>query len=561
MITKDARLSALEDGDSDDQESNLINCETVRVGPRGRSEASAAVFSSHTDSPFDVYITNSRGIHMISTARWVEALIGETRAEGGEGIDVRIDVLVQGLQSEVQTLASHQNDGDVHDYENEIVVNACITLTDSDLGKFVFAVIGGEVYAVTLNRDDERSRLGASHLTAPSVALVPMQEAEGAWNENLDGDTLALTAHGEPRPAYRPAGEFWATSELKVSILEKMRADGRSRRWYTDSIRLSPATLDLLTEAHRILSKETYATGVAAAELFRRCERLRDELSDQVRKINIIAYRVEQHVDEEDGDGESGRQHDDATVDSAATASDKSEDIDNEDENRPRRERRMSVIRSRQQELRARHEALQRKMGRVKGLRRGGTEIGDAERAWMREVEKAEGSVRKDGDVLGGDDGRGDDDDTFDNDSDGGEKGQDERAGSMVSTRRRYEAAKQLAQSLVKTGRSLLPPDDEMTPGKAKQGKQNGSGIVGGGRESAVNEVEEWADYEDESGSENGYETANERGGENHRQRQNGAVRKEQTEGLMRMLERESALVEAATARLQRLSTAVKATV
>ena len=127
-------------------------------------------------------------------------------------------------------------------------------------------------------------------------------------------------------------------------------------------IRFNPTTLQVLTEAHRIMASETHRLALAAADLFRRCERMRSELVEQVRRVAEIAQRVDSVIGrEEDSGAESEKDKIERRVDDAS---------------------RKTV------ELADRADALRRKMAQL-----GGPKLNQKEEAFAEEVLKLERSV------------------------------------------------------------------------------------------------------------------------------------------------------------------------
>ena len=138
-----------------------------------------------------------------------------------------------------------------------------------------------------------------------------------------------------------------------------------------EEIRLSAATLGLMTKAHRTVSQETHQLGVATADLFRRCARLQEELREQIDRVNDAAYRVE---------GLHGKNADDYRV---------------EGEKEKRREKgkdgllkRFEDAKKRQKELVDRYEKLG---GQVATF--GGNSLCEKEEQWMTEVYQTRDSL------------------------------------------------------------------------------------------------------------------------------------------------------------------------
>jgi nucleoporin NUP82 len=122
---------------------------------------------------------------------------------------------------------------------------------------------------------------------------------------------------------------------------------------------MSPATLDLVTTAHRVLSAHTNALERAASDLFRRCERLQGEMKDQLRQLSDVAERIKGVTSEidEDGNRKEGVRNSEAL------------------------DQRVQAARDRQDQLVQRYDALRKKV-----LNSGGRPLSDKEKSWIAEV-------------------------------------------------------------------------------------------------------------------------------------------------------------------------------
>lgn len=238
--------------------------------------------------------------------------------------------------------------------EQELVydssVAACLVLEDSDLGYFLLAPVNGEPKAAILERPQPEP-------------VVPFELAEEgqSFQDMSDMDTLSL--RGPARETYQAPQIFSRGSSLPEFFDKNVLS--RHRKLMKEHVRMSTATLDLMTSAHRVVSKETHLLGVAAADLFRRCERLQDELRDQISRASEVAHRTEVVVGE-DADqyvgNTTGKGH--ATLDE-----------------------RLKKVRSRQQELASRHDKLREKFSKA------GEEVSEKEKLWFAEVRKTADSV------------------------------------------------------------------------------------------------------------------------------------------------------------------------
>ncbi len=111
-----------------------------------------------------------------------------------------------------------------------------------------------------------------------------------------------------------------------------------------------------MTEAHRVLSRETHQLGVAAADLFRRCERLIEELKDQIGRVQECAVRMEGVVgadnDDDYDDGERGGRGSEG----------KEKKGPGKRAKKPSLDERVQRVQEKQATLQERHETLKRKV-------------------------------------------------------------------------------------------------------------------------------------------------------------------------------------------------------
>lgn len=140
----------------------------------------------------------------------------------------------------------------------------------------------------------------------------------------------------------------------------------RQRHALREQVRLSPATLDLVTAAHRILSAHTNALERAASDLFRRCERLQGEMQDQLRQLCDVSDRVKGVSSEigEDGHRKEGTKSSEALG------------------------KRLEAAKDRQDQLVQRYETL-----RSKVLKSGGRPLSELEKSWVSEVQSVSTSM------------------------------------------------------------------------------------------------------------------------------------------------------------------------
>ena len=226
-------------------------------------------------------------------------------------------------------------------------VPACLPLWDSDLGYFVLTSANGYPHAATLDE--------------PKSEDSPVFKSE---YEDDDLPNMNLLDIGSTRESYHPSNAFWAASSLPNFLRDHVHP--RHQRTAKEEIRLSTATLGLMTEAHRVTSEETHRLGLAAADLFRRCERLQDELRDQIRRANEVAQRTERVA----GEDAASYLH------------------EAKKRTRPSLNERYRIAHERHDALVARLDSLRKKASKY-----GGTDLSAQERQWFSEVQKIKDHV------------------------------------------------------------------------------------------------------------------------------------------------------------------------
>jgi nucleoporin NUP82 len=198
-----------------------------------------------------------------------------------------------------------------------------------------------------------------------------MDTPEDAFSANMDlrpydqktsvEDPLALIPRRAP---YQVPAIFYAKSPLE-NFVEK-HVPHRQRHTLKEQVRLSPATLDLVTTAHRVLSAHTNALERAASDLFRRCERLQGEIKDQLKQLSDVAERIKGVSSEVDEDGTRKE----GARDGVAL------------------DKRLQAAKDKQSELVQRYDTLRKKL-----LNSGGRPLSEKEKAWISEVNTLSGSI------------------------------------------------------------------------------------------------------------------------------------------------------------------------
>ena len=359
-------------------------------------------FTRDSQSRHSFFVTHDEGVSHVNLSPWVEKLAEEFNCAGKTGADFRMGLLVESNHSEVlQAIKFQRTQGETG--PASAAFSACINLLDSDLGNVLLSMADGRVEAANLETSDFDIVLKDGML-------------DGIWEEDLV-ERLPI----ESRATYQPPRELWSESTL-TSLMDS-HMSSLDKRAMQDEIRLSSSNLKLMMEAHRILSHETHQLGAAAADLFRRCERLREEFEEQIKRVNQVADRIDSVLDE-DIDAYQGFQEERGT----------SANI----------ERRVDAAKSREDLLIKRYSELRRKVGAFHGR-----PLTEREKVWSKEIESMKGLFPR---------GR----------SDGGDE-QANDTSMPTDARLRYEQLETLRREMIEAAK-----DEEV---EANGEEQQGTGI------------------------------------------------------------------------------------
>nr|POF07127.1 nucleoporin nup82 [Quercus suber] len=326
----------------DDDDKSLLLFETVDLTVQGAEQNGWPTFTRSPIDRYEVFVTTPVGVHSLSFAPWVGDLEAELSSPADSGVEFRIDnVFLETATTNVDQPLRLPSEPDRR-------LNAAVAIVDSRLGYMILTCAADVPYLSVLER------ASASQSYAPDDT----------------NPFLALPAP-EPRAPYQPAEEFFRSSELPQMLKATNDSDPRGRLTKSE-LRFSPAVLKLMTDTHRILGDETHKLGLAAADLFRRCERMRAELEEQIRRVQEISSKVDKVVGEADGDND-----------------DASPDTDDAPAGNERIEQRLLQAESKTAQLNARTEDLRQKMKRL-----GGRELSVKEKALAKEVAMVQKTVR-----------------------------------------------------------------------------------------------------------------------------------------------------------------------
>ncbi|OTA82616.1 hypothetical protein M434DRAFT_37050 [Hypoxylon sp. CO27-5] len=298
------------------------------------------MFSPDVTSRYSFYITHPSSITHISLSPWVFRLESELQGDSQAGSEFRIDLLVSGQNSTRERLYTNTAQGD-----SQLPLAASVAIRDPDLGYFLLSATPFDPIALIFD--------------TPEDDFAPIRSASPSFEKDAEVQPLDFY---EPRPVFQPSHAFNESSVLP-DLLNRLRTS-RYKTIVNQEVRLSPLTLQLFTEAHKILSDETYRLGLAAAEVFQRCIQLQSELKQQVTKANEVKARVE-----------------------AITGEDQDEEGESESIN--------AAIERRIQNAKEKGEALSRRLEKMRKIVSKATsrELSDKEKAWVNEVNALEANL------------------------------------------------------------------------------------------------------------------------------------------------------------------------
>lgn len=237
------------------------------MSPVEINEESWPVFSEDVMSRYSFFVTHHAAITFLSLTSWIFRLESELNGDSEAGTDFRIGLLVNSQSSRDRIYS--QPTADV-----AVPLSAANVIRDPDVGYFLLSATPYDPIALTFE--------------TPEVDLAPIRQESPVYEREV---SMAPLDFYEPRPVFNPSYAFDEGSALPT-LLERLRTS-RHKTVVNQEVRLSPLTLQIFTDAHKVLADETHRLGMAAAEVFRRCELLQSELKQQVMKANEVKGKID----------------------------------------------------------------------------------------------------------------------------------------------------------------------------------------------------------------------------------------------------------------------------
>ena len=307
------------------------------------------MFSTDITSPYELYLTSSQQITFISLNEWASRLDPEITSSALEaaGLGMRLKNIYEGsiaFQERLLVINEAAPDG------APALLSAPVLMEDAELGHMLLTSTASRPYAVSFDLPENVSNT-TSPMLSQNMSLTPIPRNV----ELVRASTPSAADGATPRASYEPHSVFYDPPTAPLKDFLSMNVPQRQRLTLKQEIRLSPATLDVMNLAHRTLATQTSQLESAAADLFRRCEQLREELGNQVKQMSELASRM-QRLDDENRDDEDNPHDFESRIESA---------------------------KARQRQLSERHEAVRRKLARAGSA---GKDLSAKEIRWTQEI-------------------------------------------------------------------------------------------------------------------------------------------------------------------------------
>ena len=340
--------------DDDDNDGKAEQClvsfqsiDTAQTGRLSGPESAWPLFSADPHSAYSIFVTHEGGIVYLSFSPWAERIEQEVSASARAGSELRLETVLKSNSTATQRLLDR-------------------TVEDDEAGndeRLAASVLFGRIGLGDLLLTASRKRPFAQVLDYAETAVLPDTPSRALNEFGPQARETALRKHRDP---YKVAPDL--LTELPLDGFIRAQQQGSNRGPFKEKMEISHPTASMLTDTHRMVSMHTHSVGMAAAELFRQCERMLSEFRDQIESIKELTFRVEGVVDAAPAPAENGSSEQDVRPRSK---------IRGEEGAR----RRLDQARSRHVDLTTRYEALQKKEALLSEY-----VVSEREEAWREEL-------------------------------------------------------------------------------------------------------------------------------------------------------------------------------
>ena len=328
----------------DDEFNELMLVETVQTA--AEDDLTLTIDASN---PFNCYVTSPKTVSYISLDRWTSrlaAVLGQDDEESN-GLEKRLKAACSADPAESQVIYNVMNDGSAASHTS---LGALVIVTDPQLGQFILTTTSNKAFAVFFAIPSEMAQT-PDHKFDPKLSIMPPPP---------------IPRVEASRPTYSVPDALYHSPIGRLQKYLRGDVSERERITLKQPMRLSAATLEVVTTVHQHVSSRTAIIEKIAAELFLRVERLREELAEQVKIMTDYSNRIQRN-DEEDENGEKPKKP----------------------------QERLDAAKERQGELQKRYESLRKKAAQSTPR---GRELSSRELAWQSEIERLDHRVGSQGD-------------------------------------------------------------------------------------------------------------------------------------------------------------------
>lgn len=352
------------------ESSDLVLVESLDTVREDRRQLNSwPTFTEDVHSPYNFYVTNVSNVMFFSLFSWAQRLEEELQAADPSGSAFRLKVLCEGsaaLRERIIQVDDEAGDSDVVKSQQAHLASS-VVFYDYDVGYLLLTYRASLPFGAILDSPE-----------IPFPPLTDIRPSEVAGQVAGVGKTTgAVQVAGAAvlpprRPPYQVPAIFYSDSPLEFFV--DKHVPHRQRQTLKEQVRLSPATLDMVTAAHRILSAHTNSLERAASDLFRRCERLQEEMREQLKQLGEVAERIRGVSSElgEDGKWNEGSRSGEVL------------------------DKRLKAVKAKQEELVQRYETIRNRV-----LKSGGRPLSKKETAWISEVNTLSDSLGEPGEEAG----------------------------------------------------------------------------------------------------------------------------------------------------------------
>ncbi|KAI5306611.1 hypothetical protein KEM56_000079 [Ascosphaera pollenicola] len=338
-LPKHVGFSFAEDDDKLPDVLLTLEClETAR--DKDKRDFSWLVLTQDVQSRYSFYVTNACYVSYVSFSDWADKTSKQFADPENAGVALRMDVICDGPLATREIIAKSTEVGASCTIPTEHLP-ACLVFYDYDLGYLLLTTSPARIHAAILDHSSFATNLPQADDSEPEEPVE------------------VISPHRLP---YQAPSIFYSPDPLENFLKDRAPRD---KDFLTGEIVLSPATLDVIVNAHAILSRHTAVLERAAAGLFVRAQRLNDELHDQLVQMSEVSSRI---IAVNDNIG--------AGVDASGNP------VENTDENEDSLTGRVLKAKKRQESLQDRYERVKSNL-----LKAGGKPLTFKEKSWFNEVE------------------------------------------------------------------------------------------------------------------------------------------------------------------------------